>query len=144
MPGIDPPDTNADELVAMLNTVDASRFSHASAASVSRFLDQAADADVLGRLGGRVVAFGMLRGWQDGYDVPSLGIAVRRDDEGHGYGRTMMDALTQLARGKGATRIRLRVHPDNVKAPRACTNDAAITRPASNEARSSCCSNFNG
>jgi len=58
----------------------------------------------------------MLRGWEEGYEVPSLGIAVAPDAEGRGYGRAMMHALASLARGRGASRIRLRVAADNARA----------------------------
>lgn len=67
---------------------------------------------------GRLVAYGMLRGWDEGYAVPSLGIAVRADCYGRGYGRTMMAVLHDVARERGATTIRLRVHPDNPRAIR--------------------------
>jgi ribosomal protein S18 acetylase RimI-like enzyme len=64
----------------------------------------------------RLVAYGMLRGWDEGYSVPSLGIAVRQDCYGRGYGRAMMVALHEAARDRGATKIRLRVHPENGRA----------------------------
>jgi hypothetical protein len=60
----------------------------------------------------------MLRGWDEGYPVPSLGIAVRTSDHGRGLGRTMMEHLHVEARRRGATVVRLRVHPDNTKARR--------------------------
>jgi ribosomal protein S18 acetylase RimI-like enzyme len=58
----------------------------------------------------------MLRGWDEGYTVPSLGIGIRREFERQGLGREMMVALHQVAREMGATAVRLRVHPDNVGA----------------------------
>lgn len=66
----------------------------------------------------RPVAYGLLRGWDAGYAIPSLGVAVRPDCEGRGYGKAMLIALHQAARAKGATAVRLRVHPDNVRARR--------------------------
>ena len=63
--------------------------------------------------GGRLVAYGMLRGWDEGYAVPALGIGVRRHSGGRGFGRAMMIWLQEEARRRGASRIRLRVHPDN-------------------------------
>ena len=110
--------TNAQELAELLRAVDPRHFVHTSPEAVARFLAEPADVHVLGRAIGEVVAFGMLRGWHEGYDVPSLGIAVRRDREGAGYGRAMMIALERLARDRGATQIRLRVHPDNLRARR--------------------------
>lgn len=67
---------------------------------------------------GRPVAYGMLRGWDEGYLVPSLGIAVRREARGNGYGRLMMAHLHHEARARGVTQLRLRVHPNNFIAKR--------------------------
>src|SRR5450759_1679008 len=65
---------------------------------------------------GRAVAYGMLRGWDEGYSVPSLGIAVRTSASGRGLGRSMMAHLHAEAARRGATVVRLRVHPENVRA----------------------------
>jgi ribosomal-protein-alanine N-acetyltransferase len=105
---------NADELVALFERVDRSHFGHATPEAVMRFLAAPEDVFLLGRENGRVVAFGMLRGWAEGYSVPSLGIATF--PEGRGYGRAMMTGLEIAARNRGAGRIRLRVHPDNLRA----------------------------
>jgi ribosomal-protein-alanine N-acetyltransferase len=110
--------SNVGDLADLLGSVDPKYFSHATPEAASRFLGQPADIHVLGRIAGEVVAFGMLRGWHEGYATPSLGIAVRPDREGRGYGRAMMVVLERLARERGATRIRLRVHPDNLRARR--------------------------
>lgn len=68
--------------------------------------------------GDRAVAYGMLRGWDDGYPTPSLGIAVRTDCQGRGLGRIMMEHLHRAALARGASTVRLRVHPDNTRARR--------------------------
>jgi ribosomal protein S18 acetylase RimI-like enzyme len=68
--------------------------------------------------GERPVAYGMLRGWDEGYETPSLGIAVRSDSQGRGLGRLMMTHLHAEAARHGAKRVRLRVHPDNYRARR--------------------------
>lgn len=67
---------------------------------------------------GRPVAYGMLRGWDEGFTTPSAGIAVRNSARGTGYGRLMMAHLHTEARARGAVEVRLRVHPDNVIARR--------------------------
>ena len=76
--------------------------------------------DVYGLLedGRTPVAYGMLRGWDEGYSMPSLGIAVRTSAQGRGYGRRMLGHLHDEARRRGAPKIRLRVHPDNLPARR--------------------------
>lgn len=64
----------------------------------------------------RVVAYGMLRGWAEGYAVPSLGIAVHPAARGRGLARSTMAHLHDVARGRGATRVRLKVYRDNASA----------------------------
>lgn len=68
--------------------------------------------------GQRPVAYGMLRGWEEGYETPSLGIAVRNDSQGRGLGRLMMHYLHAEAGRRGAKQVRLRVHRDNFRARR--------------------------
>jgi GNAT superfamily N-acetyltransferase len=68
--------------------------------------------------GQRPVAYGMLRGWDEGYSTPSLGIAVRTSAQGRGLGRLMMQHLHGEAKRRGASVVRLRVHRDNTRARR--------------------------
>jgi len=65
---------------------------------------------------GRVLAYGMLRGWDEGYVVPSLGIAVHPLERGRGLGMLLMEFLHAAARRRGASRVRLKVYPRNVVA----------------------------
>lgn len=65
-----------------------------------------------------VVAYGMLRGWDEGYEVPSLGLAVSPVYRGRGFAREMMRHLHARARQRGADRIRLKVDRRNVTAQR--------------------------
>ncbi len=67
---------------------------------------------------GRIVAYGMLRGWVEGYAVPSLGIAVGPDDRGRGVARALMRHLHGVAADRGATTIRLKVYRTNAAAVR--------------------------
>ena len=66
--------------------------------------------------GTRAMAYGMLRGWDEGFLTPSLGVAVRNGYQGRGLGRRMMEELHRSARARGASRVRLRVHSDNSRA----------------------------
>lgn len=66
--------------------------------------------------GDDVLAYGLLRGWSEGYEVPSLGIAVHPSMRGSGLGRLMMEYLEAMARLRGAQSMRLRVHKDNTVA----------------------------
>lgn len=74
------------------------------------------DRYLLGIVHGEAIAYGMLRGWDEGYPIPSLGIGVRKNAVRMGYGRAMMLALHEAARTSGASTVRLRVNPENVAA----------------------------
>jgi ribosomal-protein-alanine N-acetyltransferase len=67
-------------------------------------------------VGDLVLGYGMLRGWDEGYAIPSLGIAVHADARGMGLGRALMLYLHAEASRRGARRIRLKVYPDNAAA----------------------------
>ena len=58
----------------------------------------------------------LLRGWDEGYSVPSLGIAIHPVARGQGLGTLMMEYLHFLARQRGAITVRLRVHVENLRA----------------------------
>lgn len=65
-----------------------------------------------------VVGYGMLRGWVEGYETPSLGIAVHPDHRGRGIARQLMDHLHTVAGERGAVRVRLKVYRTNLAAVR--------------------------
>jgi ribosomal protein S18 acetylase RimI-like enzyme len=71
--------------------------------------------------GEAAVAYGLLRGWNEGYTIPSAGVAVGPTDRGRGLGRMMMDHLHAQARARGAQSVRLRVAPGNQQAMRLYT-----------------------
>jgi len=68
--------------------------------------------------GDEVLAYGLLRGWDEGYSVPSLGIGVLTRARGTGLARMFMQFLHTAARFHGAPRVRLKVYPENVAAKR--------------------------
>jgi ribosomal protein S18 acetylase RimI-like enzyme len=88
------------------------------------------DPDTLRRIAGRtgadlhcllvegraVVGYGLLRGWDEGYPVPSLGIAVHPNLRAIGLGSVLMEYLEMMAAHRGATSVRLRVMRDNAAA----------------------------
>jgi ribosomal protein S18 acetylase RimI-like enzyme len=65
---------------------------------------------------GEVAAYGLLRGWEQGYEIPSLGIAVSPSHRGRGLARPFMVFLHAAAHLRGAPSIRLTVHEANAKA----------------------------
>jgi ribosomal-protein-alanine N-acetyltransferase len=67
---------------------------------------------------GAVVGYGLLRGWADGFAVPSLGIAVHPAHRGRGIARRLMTHLHDVAARRGAERVRLKVYRHNTAALR--------------------------
>lgn len=67
---------------------------------------------------GEIVGYGMLRGWDEGHEVPSLGICLHPDIRGSGLARPLMEYLHREAWRRGADRIRLTVDPSNEPACR--------------------------
>ena len=74
------------------------------------------DVYLIGFLDGVAVAYGMLRGWDEGYRIPALGIAVRDGYRDQGLGRQMMHALHDVVRERGGHQVRLRVAAGNARA----------------------------
>ncbi len=69
-------------------------------------------------VGSHIAVYGMLRGWDSGYDVPALGIIVSAQYRGQGMGKLFMLFLHSVARLRGAQRVRLKVYPENKPALR--------------------------
>jgi len=66
--------------------------------------------------GVRILGYAMLRGWEEGYEIPSLGIAVHPAERRAGLGKFIMEFLHLAARRRGAKKTRLRVYPHNTGA----------------------------
>jgi len=91
-------------------------FDHETAARIANYGRQ--DLYFAVRYGERFIAYGMLRGWDEGFEVPSLGIYVCRRARGAGIADLLMRHLHAAARLRGSPAVRLRVHEDNVPARR--------------------------
>lgn len=63
--------------------------------------------------GQMVVGYAMLRGWDEGYDMPSFGVCVRPDARGRGIARTLLADAFGRARAAGARRVMLKVFGEN-------------------------------
>lgn len=72
-----------------------------------------ADEYILLLVDGKPEGYGILRGWDEGYDIPSLGIYVTPAMRGTPAARFLMNSLHDLAASHGAETIRLKVHPNN-------------------------------
>ncbi len=67
---------------------------------------------------GLAVAFSMLRGFDQGYEVPSFGIFVDQDHHGLGIGRKLTAWTIEQARLRGCPAVRLSVYSTNTAAKR--------------------------
>lgn len=66
----------------------------------------------------RVLGYGMLRGWDEGFAVPSLGIAIDPSVRGRRIGLSLMHFLHSVAKRRGCASIRLTVSATNQSAIR--------------------------
>jgi GNAT superfamily N-acetyltransferase len=65
---------------------------------------------------GIVVAYGMLRGWAEGYRIPALGIAVDAMYRRKGLASAMIMFLHYRAKERGCTHVMLHVDDDHLGA----------------------------
>jgi sugar phosphate isomerase/epimerase/GNAT superfamily N-acetyltransferase len=65
---------------------------------------------------GRFLAFSMLRGQDDGYDIPSFGIFVDWEHQWCGAGKRLSEWTFRWADQMGETKIRLSVYEQNISA----------------------------
>ena len=108
-------------LLELLQGIDRTFFRpHAFTAEEAKRIASRTGADVYGMLlvGDRAVAYGLLRGLDEGYSTPYVGVAVRSDALGQGFARETMKALHEEARARSVETIRLRVDRDNIRARR--------------------------
>ncbi|HYI41896.1 MAG TPA: GNAT family N-acetyltransferase [Allosphingosinicella sp.] len=67
---------------------------------------------------GALICVFMLRGWDEGYDIPSFGLVVAADRRGREVLTVAMEAAKLISRLAGADRMMCKVHPGNVGATR--------------------------
>lgn len=60
-----------------------------------------------------ILGHGMLRGWDEGYSVPSLGIVVHPGIANKGLGTMLVRFLHSAAWMRGCSKVRLSVHKEN-------------------------------
>ncbi len=60
-----------------------------------------------------MVGYGILRGWDEGYDVPSIGLCVLKKYQGMGLGRLLLNFLEVVSRLSGSSKTMLKVKKDN-------------------------------
>ena len=67
---------------------------------------------------GVLVAFFMLRGWDEGYAIPAYGVMVDHHYSGRGLGRLTLEMSKTICRLRDVQRLMLKVHPENLPAKR--------------------------
>lgn len=69
--------------------------------------------------GGELAGFFMLRGWDEGYEVPSLGTFVAEGYRGRGLMPLTVELTRVICRLRGTTRVMYKSHPGNAPARKA-------------------------
>jgi len=67
---------------------------------------------------GRLIGFFMLRGWDDGYDVPSYGVLIDEKYSGYGLTRLSLKLAKSICKLRRVPRIMLKVNAGNKIAKR--------------------------
>jgi ribosomal protein S18 acetylase RimI-like enzyme len=63
-----------------------------------------------------LLGYAMLRGWDEGYEVPAFGVAVSPAHRARGVGGALLAACLEEAGERGVRRVMLKVHADNQRA----------------------------
>lgn len=60
-----------------------------------------------------IIGYGLLRGWDEGYEVPALGLCVLKEYHGKGLGKLLINFLETVSRLEGALNVMLKVKKKN-------------------------------
>lgn len=60
--------------------------------------------------------FFMLRGWDEGFDVPAYGVLIAENHSGYALAQLSIRMAKSICKLRGASRIMLKVHTDNAAA----------------------------
>jgi len=64
----------------------------------------------------KLIGFYMLRGFDEGYDIPSYGVWVSSEFSGRGIARLTLQHAISFCKINNINKLMLKVHPDNLKA----------------------------
>ena len=67
-------------------------------------------------LNNKIVGYGMLRGYSEGYSIPSLGVCIHPEYSNFKLGQLLMHYLHSQAKLLGSNKIRLKVYKNNLQA----------------------------
>ncbi len=101
----------ANDVPEVTNQFHPFRMDDASAEFIARGVHK--DRYFVAWLEDRIVGLSMLRGWDEGYEVPSFGIVIDRRYHGLGIGGKLTDFTLVQAGRSGAARVRLSVYERN-------------------------------
>jgi len=62
----------------------------------------------------QIVGFYMLRGWDDGYDIPSYGVWIAENFSSKGLSKLTLHHAISVCRINRIKKLMLKVHPDNL------------------------------
>jgi ribosomal-protein-alanine N-acetyltransferase len=114
---------HADALVALFerNAVPAvavmfDPFSFTAAEARRIALEPRQDGYYIATCGNELLGLSMLRGFDEGYEIPSFGIFIDHERHGQGIGRRFTVWTIEQARRRGCPAVRLTVYADNAAA----------------------------
>jgi RimJ/RimL family protein N-acetyltransferase len=62
----------------------------------------------------QVAGFFMLRGWDEGYEIPAFGILIDEKYRGDGLEMLSLETTKVICKLRGAPRIMFKMHPENI------------------------------
>lgn len=65
---------------------------------------------------GSLLGFFMLRGWDEGYGVPTYGVCIDETFSGYGFASLSLKIAKSVGRLRRSPRLMLKVHPENLAA----------------------------
>jgi GNAT superfamily N-acetyltransferase len=63
--------------------------------------------------GAEIIGYGMLRGWDEGYEIPAVGLCLLKKYQGIGLGGTFLNFLETVATLNGCKKLMLKVKKTN-------------------------------
>jgi len=63
-----------------------------------------------------IIAYGILRGWDEGFEIPSIGLCVLQGYQGRGLGELLMNLLETVSRLRSCQKVMLKVKKNNTAA----------------------------
>lgn len=80
-----------------------------------------------------IVGYGILRGWDEGYEVPSIGLCILKKYQRVGLGQMLLKFLETVSRIKGSSKVMLKVKKSNEIAKRLYEGHSYIFREYNEE-----------